>query len=103
MYGENQEKPWENKPIMRSASDKQVRYLNILVVKNLGHQHRKLYLKLFYKVDSSKELTVNQASEIIEKFVEENPMREKHKALALHKIYRELGQKELFPCDWIKE
>lgn len=84
-------------------TERQLKYLNILLIKNLGDQHRKIYLKLFYNVDSSKLLTKYQASEIIEKFVEENPMREENKAIALSRIYRELGQRDLFNCDWIKD
>lgn len=84
-------------------TDRQLKYLNILLTKNLGEQHRKIYLKIFWKVSSSKLLTKYQASEIIEKFVEENPMREENKAIALSKIYRELGQRDLFNCDWIKD
>lgn len=84
-------------------SPRQLKYLNILLVKNLGEDHRKIYLKLFYNVESSKDLTKYQASEIIEKFVEENPMREENKAIAQNKIYRELGQRDLFNCDWIKD
>lgn len=83
-------------------TDKQLKYLNILLVKALGVDHRKLYLKLFWKVDSSKDLTMDQASEIIGMFIEENPAFEKNKAVALSRIYKELGQQELFPCDWIK-
>ena len=83
-------------------TDKQLKYLNILLVKAVGDDHRKLYLKLFWKVDSSKDLTIDQASNIIEMFIEENPAFEKNKAVVLSRIYKELGQQELFPCDWIK-
>lgn len=70
-----------------------------MIVKNLGDQNRKLYLKIFYNVDSSKDLTKEQAHEIIEKFLDENPEREMNRSLALHKIYKATGQKSMF--DWI--
>ncbi len=80
-------------------TEKQLKYLNILLVENLGEQYRKTYLKIFWNVDSSKDLTKEQAHQIIEMFIDENPEREKNKAVALNKIYEALGQRKLF--DWI--
>lgn len=76
-------------------TEKQLKYLNILLTDSFGSQNRKLYLKIFYKVDSSKEITKEQASEIIEKFVDSNPEREKEVAIGLEKIYESLGQQRL--------
>lgn len=65
---------------------KQLQYLNILLVENIGAENRKPYLKHFYNVDSSKKLTKDQASEIISKFVEENIEREKNVWEAIEKL-----------------
>ena len=78
------------------ATEKQIRFLNILISANLGSEYRKTYLKLFYKVDSSKQLTKEEAHRIIEDFLDDNPDREKNKAIAMEKIYTALGQQKLF-------
>lgn len=78
------------------ATQKQIRFLNILISANLGPEYRKLYLKLFYKVDSSKDLTKEQASEIIEKYLNDNPDKERNVAIAMERIYKALGQQKLF-------
>jgi hypothetical protein len=80
---------------VRLITARQLKYLNILLTKNLGEENRLMYLDIFYNVDSSKKLSVSQASEIIEKFFPENPEREKEVALAMEKIYEKIGQKKL--------
>lgn len=81
---------------MRLITEKQLIYLNILLKNALGKENRRVYLKLFYQVKSSKELTLEQASEIISKFVSDNPDREKEIEIAKDKIYEHLGQRRLF-------
>lgn len=73
-------------------TDKQLKYMNIILSQTFG-ENRKLFLKLFYKVDSSKDLTKDQASEIIELFI--GPNAAKYKAEAMDKIYEALGQQRL--------
>ena len=80
---------------MRSITPRQIKYLNILLSEAFG-ENRKLYLKLFYKVDSSRDLSLYQASEIIEKFVPDNGKRDENVRSALGKIYECLGQRKLF-------
>ena len=79
-------------------TDAQLKYLNILLTENIGADYRKIYLKIFYEVSSSKLLTKFQASEIISKFTDDNPNKELNKAVVLKKIYKELGQKDIFDC-----
>lgn len=80
---------------IRSITERQLKYLNILLTKNLGEENRKLYLEIFYNIDSSKKLDKFQASEIIEKFSPDNPDQEKEVAEAMQKIYEKIGQKKL--------
>jgi len=75
-------------------TDRQLKYLNILLNRYFG-DNRKLYLKMFYEVDSSKELSKFQASEIIEKFVDDNKDKDKNIALVQNEIYKKLGQQSL--------
>lgn len=79
----------------RKITSRQLVYLNILL-SNVFGENRKLYLELFYKVDSSKDLSFEQAHEIIEKFVPENPDLKMEIDVSLRKIYKHLGQRELF-------
>ena len=74
-------------------SPRQLKYLNILLSEHF-QQNRKLYLKLFWKVDSSKDLTKDQASKIIEKFIE-GPDTLRNVAEANSRIYEALGQQKL--------
>jgi len=78
----------------KPITDRQLKYLNILLNRYFGG-NRKIYLDLFYQVDSSKKLSLLQASEIIEQFVDENPEKDKNVAKALNKIYVKLGQQSL--------
>jgi hypothetical protein len=80
---------------IRSITERQLKYLNILLTKNLGEENRKLYLEIFYNINSSKKLDLLQASEIIEKFHPDNPDREKEVAEVMNKIYEKIGQKKL--------
>ena len=80
---------------MRKITDRQLKYLNILLSEAFGEANRKTYLWLFYKTKSSRDLDVETASEIIEKFVPDNNEREKHIGQAQNKIYEFLGQKTL--------
>jgi len=76
-------------------TEKQLVYMNIILSETFQN-YRKLYLKLFYGVDTSKDLTRNEASEIIERFHEENEERDKNIAIAMEKIYEHIGQKNIF-------
>ena len=69
----------------RKITEKQLVYLNILLNNAFG-ENRKLYLKLNYEIDSSKDLDFDQAHEIIEKFIPENPEMEKNVDISLRKI-----------------
>jgi hypothetical protein len=75
-------------------TERQLQYLNILLNRYFG-DNRKLYLSLFYDKESSKDLSVLEASEIIEKFVDENPDKDKNISMALNEIYKKQGQKSL--------
>jgi len=77
------------------ATDRQIMYLNILLTRELGENNRKLYLDLFYNVNSSKKLTLLQASEIIEKFNQDNKERNNEISKAMEKILEKQGQKKL--------
>ena len=79
------------------VTDKQLKYLNILLVQAFGKENRKTYLKLFCKVNSSKILSKDMASDVIGKFVSENPDRELNIASAMEKILEVSGQTKLFP------
>lgn len=79
----------------RPITKRQLKYLNILLSKAFGG-YRKIYLKEFCEVDSSKDLTLLEASEQIEKFVPDNPEREKNIAEAKEKILKSVGQGVLF-------
>ena len=81
---------------MDPITPKQLKYLNILLVNAFGKENRLTYLQLFYQIRSSKNLTKELASEIIERFVDDNPEREKNVALAKERIYEFLGQTRLF-------
>ncbi len=74
-------------------SPRQLKYLNILLTEHFG-QNRKLYLKLFWNVDSSKSLTKDQAHIIIEKFVP-GPDTITNVAEANERIYEAQGQQKL--------
>ena len=50
---------------------------------------------MFYGADSSKELTLDEASEIIEKFGPENPEKQKNISSAFNQIYEAQGQQKL--------
>ena len=78
----------------RKITERQLTYLNILLDKAFGH-NRKLYLKEFCGVESSKDLTLLEASDIIERFVPKNENREKNIANARHKMMIMSGQKTL--------
>ena len=76
-------------------TDRQLKYLNILLTQCIGEYFRKQYLKHFYNVDSSKHLTKDQASEIIERVAPDNENREKNVAQIIEKINELNGQKKL--------
>jgi len=80
---------------MKPITERQLKYLNILLTDCFGDYDRKIYLKVFYKVDSSKNLTLLQASEIIEKFVPDNENRNKEISIAIEKINEMKGQAKL--------
>ena len=79
---------------MENITDKQLRFLNILLT-DAFNGHRKTYLKLYWNVESSKDLSIEMASVIIEQFLSDNPKREGHIAQAKAKIYESLGQQKL--------
>ncbi len=81
---------------MITITEKQLKYLNILLTQSFGEFNRKIYLKHFYKVESSKDLSKEKASEIIEKFVDDNPKKYENIAIAMEKIYELIGQRKLF-------
>lgn len=80
---------------MKPATDRQIMYLNILLSRELGENNRKMYLDLFYNVDSSKKLDLLQASEIIEKFNPDNKNKDNEVAIAMEKILEKQGQQKL--------
>ena len=77
-------------------SARQLKYLNILLSNAFGEGFRKQYLKHFYNVNSSKDLTRLQASEIIEKFVPDNQDCKKNIGKAIEKLNELSGQRKLF-------
>ena len=79
---------------MEQITEKQLRYLNILLT-DAFNGYRKTYLKIFWNVDSSKNLTKEMASVIIEQFLPDNQEREQHIAQSQQKIYESLGQQKL--------
>ena len=79
---------------MERITDKQLRYLNILLT-DAFNKHRKTYLKLFWNVDSSKDLSKEMASVIIEQYLPDNPKRDQNIADHQIKIYESLGQQKL--------
>lgn len=81
---------------MDLITDKQLKYLNILLVSAFGKDNRIFYLRLFHRVRSSKHLSKELASEIIGKFVDDNPDKEKNIVEAKERIYEFLGQTKLF-------
>ena len=80
---------------MDQITEKQLRFLNILLT-DAFNAYRKTYLKIYWNVESSKDLTKEMASVIIEQFLSDNPDREQKIAEAKEKIYESLGQKKLF-------
>jgi len=79
---------------MERITEKQLRYLNILLTEAFNG-HRKTYLKLFWNVDSSKDLTKEMASVIIEQYLPDNPKRDQNITDHQGKIYESLGQQKL--------
>jgi hypothetical protein len=81
---------------MRQASERQIKYVNILLIKLLGEEWRKDYLSHFYKVSSSKDLNFDQAHEIIEKFNPDNEKCNQNASIVLEKLSEIKGQGKLF-------
>ena len=80
----------------RSITDRQLKYLNALLSETLGRSGRKIYLQEEYDVDSSKDLTLEEASEIISKFVKDNPTRDINIDEAERIVAEASGQDKMF-------
>jgi thymidylate synthase len=79
---------------MRKITERQLKYANILMSKEFG-ELRKVFLKEEYNVDSSKDLTFEQAHEIISNLVPDNENREKYIGSQKEKLLKAIGQKTL--------
>lgn len=77
-------------------TDKQLGYMNGLLKEHLGETGRKVWLEEEYGVESSKELTKSQASDVISLFAEESDERKKALAEAEQMINEAMGQKQMF-------
>ena len=82
---------WET--VSGGPTKPQLTKLNILLIEAFGEAQRKNYLKATYGVDSSKDLTFDEASEIIERF--ESDDREFWIKQGHADIKEEIGQESL--------
>jgi len=70
--------------------------MNALLTEHLGESGRKIWLEEEYDVESSKELTKSQASEIISLFAEKSEERKRAIAEATEIINDAKGQAKMF-------
>lgn len=81
---------------MTKITDKQLGYMNSLLNEHLGSNGRKIWLEEQYDVESSKELTKAQASDIISTFAEDTDERKQVIAQAEETINEAMGQTKMF-------
>ena len=84
-----------NTPKDRGITERQLMYVNILLSKAVGDHRRKIYLDKFWGKESSKDLTFDEAHEIIEALNPDNADRDKKIAEINQRLNIEMGQKQL--------
>ncbi len=77
----------------RKITSRQRKYLDTLLDEHFK-ENKRLYLRLFHKINSLRELSLEQASKMIDRFAPGNVEADLNVSEALEKIYEHTGKKE---------